>query len=159
MNPAWKRHWPENLMEAAELGLFMISACFFVVLLEHPSSPVRQAIPSAFLRRVLMGLAMGTTAISIIFSPLGRRSGAHFNPAVTMTFWRLKKVSGADALAYVLFQFAGGAAGFAAEVAISFILMSVVLAAMASTRLARFTGIFAGCLVSIFITFEAPISG
>ncbi|HKF42730.1 MAG TPA: aquaporin [Thermoanaerobaculia bacterium] len=191
MNPAWKRHWPEYLMEAAELGLFMISACFFVVLLEHPSSPVRQAIPSAFLRRVLMGLAMGTTAISIIFSPLGRRSGAHFNPAVTMTFWRLKKVSGADALAYVLFQFAGGAAGiavaalilralvshpavhfaatlpgtagaaaaFAAEVAISFILMSVVLAAMASTRLARFTGIFAGCLVSIFITFEAPISG
>ena len=191
MNPVWKKHWPEYLMEAAELGLFMVSACLFVVLLEHPSSPVHRAIPNAFLRRVLMGLAMGSTAISIIFSPLGKRSGAHFNPAVTLTFWRLKKVSGADALGYVLFQFAGGAAGvavaalilgalvshpsvnfaatrpgtagvgaaFAAEVAISFILMSVVLAAMANSRLARFTGIFAGCLVATFITLEAPISG
>jgi aquaporin Z len=191
MNPAWKKHWPEYLMEAAELGLFMISACLFVVLLEHPSSPVHRAIPSPMLRRVLMGLAMGTTAVSIIFSPLGKRSGAHFNPAVTLTFWRMKKVAGADAAAYILFQFAGGAAGiavaalllgrlvshpsvnyaatlpgsagvavaFAAEVAISFILMSVILAAMANSRLARFTGIFAGCLVATFITIEAPISG
>jgi aquaporin Z len=191
MNPAWKRHWPEYLMEAAELGLFMISACLFVVLLEHPSSPIRQALPNAFFRRVLMGLAMGTTAVAIIFSPLGKRSGAHFNPAVTLTFWRLKKVAGADAAAYVLFQFLGGAAGiavaalllgarishpsvnyaatlpgpsgavaaFAAEAAISFILMSVILAAMANSRLARFTGIFAGCLVATFITLEAPISG
>lgn len=191
MNSAWKRHWPEYLMEAAELGLFMISACLFVVLLEHPSSPVHRAIPSALFRRVLMGLAMGGTAVAIIFSPLGKRSGAHFNPAVTLTFWRLKKVQTADALAYVVFQFAGGAAGiavaalvlgrlvshpsvnyaatlpgpaglaaaFAAEAAISFILMSVVLAAMADSRLSRFTGIFAGCLVAAFITVEAPVSG
>ncbi|HJW13082.1 MAG TPA: hypothetical protein VJ776_00220 [Thermoanaerobaculia bacterium] len=41
MNSAWKRHWPEYLMEAAELALFMVSACLFVALLEHPSSPVR----------------------------------------------------------------------------------------------------------------------
>src|SRR5262245_4173159 len=106
MNSAWKRHWPEYLMEAGERGRFRISACFFVVLLEHPASPVHQAIPSPMLRRVLMGLAMGSTAVAIIFSPLGKRSGAHFNPAVTFTFWRLKKVGGADAAAYVLFQFA-----------------------------------------------------
>src|SRR5262249_37346331 len=54
---------------------------------------------------------------------------------------------------------AGLAAAFVAEVVISFILMSVILAAMASPRLARFTGIFAACLVATFITFEAPISG
>lgn len=34
-----RHHWPEYLIEAAELGFFMISACFFVVLLEHPASP------------------------------------------------------------------------------------------------------------------------
>jgi len=31
-------------MEGAKLGLFMISACVFVVLLEHPSSPVLHII-------------------------------------------------------------------------------------------------------------------
>src|SRR6266508_3939159 len=113
MERAWKKHWPEYLMEGAELGLFMISACLFVALLEHPGSPVRQALPDPFLRRVLMGVAMGTTAVAIIFSPLGKRSGAHFNPAVTLTFWRLKRVETKDALGYVAFQFAGAAVGVA----------------------------------------------
>jgi len=113
MRDAWKGHWPEYLMEATELALFMISACVFVVLLEHPESPLRRALPEAFVRRALMGVAMGTTAIAIVFSPLGKRSGAHFNPAVTLTFWRLKKVADADALWYAVFQFIGGAAGVA----------------------------------------------
>src|SRR6266704_2126830 len=113
MNALWRRHWPEDLMEGAELGLFMISACLFVALLEHPGSPVRQALPDPFLRRVLMGIAMGTTAVAIVFSPLGKRSGAHFNPAVTLAFWRLKKVESADAIGYAVFQFIGGVAGVA----------------------------------------------
>ena len=58
MSEALKQHWPEYLMEAAALGLFMISACAFGVLLEHPESPVRQAIADPFLRRLLGGLAM-----------------------------------------------------------------------------------------------------
>jgi len=81
-------HWPEYLMEAAELGLFMVSACLCVALVEHPASPVRQALDDGLLRRALIGLAMGITAVAIVHSPLGRRSGAHFNPAVTLTFWR-----------------------------------------------------------------------
>src|SRR5262249_61596956 len=48
----------EYLMEAALLGIFMISACAFVVLLDYPTSPVRLAIPNADLRRLLIGLAM-----------------------------------------------------------------------------------------------------
>jgi aquaporin Z len=108
---ALKKHWPEYLMEAAELGLFMISACAFTVLLFHPNSPVAQSLPSNMLRRVLMGVAMGSTAIAIIFSPLGKRSGGHFNPSVTLTFFRLGKINGWDATFYVLSQFAGGIAG------------------------------------------------
>lgn len=98
-------------MEAAELGLFMFSACAFTVLLYHPSSPIAQSIPDGVWRRVLMGTAMGTTAIAIIFSPLGQRSGAHFNPSVTWTFFRLGKIEAGDAAFYTLFQFAGGIAG------------------------------------------------
>ena len=97
MVQALRTHWPEYLMEAAELGLFMIAACSFTVLLSHPDSPVAQAITTEPLRRLLMGTAMGLTAIAIIFSPLGKRSGAHFNPAVTLTFLRLGKVEPWDA--------------------------------------------------------------
>ena len=98
-------------MEAAELGLFMFSACAFSVLLFHPSSPVAQTIHDGVWRRLLMGTAMGATAIAIIFSPLGQRSGAHFNPSVTWTFFRLGKIEACDAAFYTLFQFVGGIAG------------------------------------------------
>src|SRR5438034_6916230 len=83
-----KEHWPEYFCEAAELGLFMVSASLFTMLLWHPSSPVLNLIPDPFVRRMLTGIAMGGTAIALVFSPLGKRSGAHFNPAVTLTFWR-----------------------------------------------------------------------
>ena len=105
------RHLPEYLMEAALLGLFMISACTFTVLLQHPASPVRGAIPDPFARRLLTGLAMGATAIRLIYSPWGKQSGAHMNPAITLTFTRLGKVAPRDALAYMVAQFAGGVAG------------------------------------------------
>src|SRR5690349_7333929 len=111
MSNALKNHWPEYLMEAIELGLFMFSACAFTVLLYHPSSPLAQTIHDGVLRRLLMGTAMGSTAIAIIFSPLGKRSGAHFNPSVTWTFFRLGKIEAWDAAFYTLFQFAGGIAG------------------------------------------------
>lgn len=106
-----KQHWPEYLMEAAGLGVFMISACVFATLLEHPASPVRHAIADPLVRRVPTGLAMGLTAIGIIYSPWGKQSGAHLNPSVTLTFWRLGKVNAWDASFYILAQFVGGIVG------------------------------------------------
>lgn len=106
-----KAHWPEYLMEATELGLFMLSACLFVALLEYPGSLVHQMIADPFLRRFLIGMAMGTTAILIVYSPLGKQSGAHFNPAVTLTFLRLGKIAPWDAFFYIVAQFAGAVLG------------------------------------------------
>jgi aquaporin Z len=138
-----------------------------------------------------MGVAMGLIAMALIYSPWGRRSGAHFNPATTLTFWRLGKVASADALLYVLAQALGGIAGvvlatallgrwlaapdvryvatlpgvvgplgaFIAEIVITFVLMSAVLATSNTAGLARLTGLFAGALVAIYITLEAPLSG
>ena len=191
MRETFKRHWPEYLMEAAELGLFMIAAGLVSALLDYPGSPVRQAISDPFVRRVLTGLAMGLTAIGIVYSPIGKRSGAHFNPSVTLTFFRLGKVGSWDALFYVVAQLLGGVVGvltvaaflgnrisdpsvnyvvtqpgpygtgvaFLAEVAISFILMSVILTVSNRDHLARYTGLFAGSLVATFISLEAPLSG
>jgi aquaporin Z len=60
-----------------------------------------------------MGLAMGATAVALIYSPWGRRSGAHLNPATTFTFWRLGHVDGRDAAPYAVAQVVGGALGVA----------------------------------------------
>lgn len=113
-----RSHWPEYAIETAALAVFMISAVLFTALVEHPASPVRAAIEIALLRRLLVGMAMGLTAASIIYSPWGQRSGAHLNPSVTLTFLRLGKVAPRDAGFYVLSQFAGGAAGILAAVAV-----------------------------------------
>lgn len=112
---AFRFHWPEYFIEAAGLGVFMVSACVFAALLEDPSSMLRQRWPQLLadplLRRCLMGLAMGATAVAILYSPWGKRSGAHINPAVTLSFWRLGRIGTTDAAAYVLFQFLGGTLG------------------------------------------------
>jgi aquaporin Z len=122
MRDALRSHWREYLMEGAELGLFMVAACAITVLLQHPASPVRHAIASDEVRLLLTGMAMGLTAVGIIYSPWGKRSGAHFNPGVTLTFYRLGKVAPWDAAFYVLAQFLGAIAG---------VLVSVLLLGMA----------------------------
>jgi aquaporin Z len=111
MKQSFQQHWPEYLMEAAGLGIFMFSAGMFATLLGYPGSPIYQSMPNAFYRLVLMGIAMGLTALGIFYSSWGKRSGAHINPAVTLTFLRLGKVKPWDAFYYVLFQCLGGIAG------------------------------------------------
>jgi aquaporin Z len=104
-------HWPEYLMEGAESALYLFSACAVATLLWHPASPIGRHLPSDAVRRMLMGLAMGATIIAIVLTPWGKQSGAHFNPAVTFTFYRLRKVAPWDALFYCAAQFLGAVAG------------------------------------------------
>jgi aquaporin Z len=184
-------HWPEYLMEAGELSSYMFSACTIATLLQHPASPVRHFIVGDLSRRMLYGLAMGLTAIAIVMSPWGKQSGAHSNPAITFTFYRLGKVEFWDALFYVTGQFIGASSGvaiasyvlrgapsndavryavtvpgiygnavaFVAELTISFTLMITILFVSNRETLARYTPYFAGALVAIYLTFEAPLSG
>lgn len=132
---------------------------------------------------------MGLTLLAIIYSPWGKRSGAHMNPALTLTSSRLGKINRWDALFYVLFQFTGGVAGvllcvlaigspirdikyvatvpgvqgtgvaFWAEFLISFGLMTTVLVTANSSRLSRHTPVLCATLLTIYITVEAPLSG
>jgi len=122
---AFQRNWPLYIFEASELAIFMISACVFTVLLFDPAYAMPRILPSAALRRILMGIAMGVTAVLIIHSPMGKRSGAHFNPAITLTYLRLGKVAPWDAVFYVIFQFIGGLGG----VGIAAILLGASIAA------------------------------
>lgn len=111
-------HWPEYLMEGALLACFMISACLCAALLEHPASFVRRMIPAAAMRRAVMGIAMGITAILLIYSPWGQQSGAHMNPATTLTFFLRGKVAPWDAFFYITAQFIGGVLGVGAARAV-----------------------------------------
>jgi aquaporin Z len=186
---AIKNHWKEYLIEAWGLGMFMVSACVFGVILFNSKSPFSLLNP--FVRNSLMGIAMGVTAVGIFLSPWGKRSGSHINPSVTFTFWRLGKINNWDAIFYIIFQFIGGTMGvllswlilgetlsdsmvnfvvtvpnnlgtsisFAAEFIISFLMMSMVLVTTNSAKLSRFTPYFAGFLVATYISLESPISG
>jgi len=106
-------HWPEYLMEAAGLAIYMFSVCVFATLLQHPASPARHIIVSPVLRRALMGLGVGATLVAIIMTPWGKQSGGHFNPAITFAFYRLGKVKLWDALFYAAAQFSGATSGIA----------------------------------------------
>jgi aquaporin Z len=98
-------------MEAALLGIFMLSACLFATVLFYPGWLIARQIPDPWQRRVLMGMAMGLTAVALNYSAWGKQSGAHYNPAVTLTFTRLGKIAPADAFAYVAAQFTGAVLG------------------------------------------------
>lgn len=98
-------------MEAGELSIFMILVGGFATGLYAETSPVPALIPNPFLRGLLMGIIAGICAIAIIYSPWGKRSGAHFNPAVTLAFYRLGKLTSWDAFFYILSQFIGGLVG------------------------------------------------
>ena len=108
---ALRTHWPEYLIEGWALGTFMVVAGLVATLLGAPASPVRRALPDPVWRNAAGGIAMGLTAIALIHSGWGKRSGAHMNPAVTLTFLRLGKIHPWDALFFVVAQVLGGISG------------------------------------------------
>jgi aquaporin Z len=188
---AVRTHWREYLMEAAELGVLMLGTCFFGVLLYSPQSPLNLIRLSRATKSFLMGTSIALTTFLIIRSPFGRRSGAHFNPAVTLTFLWLRRIHRWDALFYVAAQFAGGLSGvlmarqllgsmlssipvqyvvtlpgsygvfiaFAAEFALSGLLMGVVLCASNHPVLFRFTPILIAFLTVFYFALCSSISG
>lgn len=187
----YRDHLGKYVYEAAGLGLFMFSAGLFDILIEHPALFTRQHISSGLLRRFLVGLSMGLTALYIFTSPWGKRSGAYINPAVTLVRYRLHQISLGDAVFYMLFQLAGGSLGvllvywlmpslfshpeinyivtvpgsagiivaFIAESMISCILITTVLATEKHSVLSKYTVYFVAVWITLFISFEAPLSG
>jgi aquaporin Z len=113
---ALRQHWHEYLMECAQIGAFMVSICCAGTFLYSPSSPLVRWWHWKSHRALLMGLAVALTTLVITRSPFGRRTGAHFNPALTLTYFYLGRVHRWDALLYALSQFLGGVCGiFVAE--------------------------------------------
>jgi aquaporin Z len=98
-------------MEGTEIAALMLSTCICGTLLYGSDSPLHYLDLSRTFRSILMGTAIATTTLLIIRSPFGRRTGAHLNPAVTLSFFWLGRVHRCDAAGYIVAHFGGAVLG------------------------------------------------
>jgi glycerol uptake facilitator-like aquaporin len=105
---------PQLHSGSAGCEFVLTSVLLFIVvtvvrLFRDPSSDVY----IASLRPALAVLAAitGVVLAALILSPLGRRSGGHMNPSVTVAVWLMDVFPGADVIPYIAAQLAGSLAG------------------------------------------------
>jgi aquaporin Z len=180
--------WP-FLSELIGTALLIAIGVSFVILDFGSGSPVIRWIPNTGARRLLTGFLFGCTGGLIAISPIGKESGAHINPVVTLAFWLKKKMTNLHASGYILAQLSGailgslpllawGAAGrnldFGAtlpgpsygvwwatlgEVVTTFALILGLFLFLGQKPLRRFTPLLFPFLYAIMVYLEAPISG
>ena len=97
-----------ELVGTAALVLVGLS---LVILMFGEGSPIPSVLPSEGWRRWITGFMFGTTGALIALSPVGRRSGAHINPIVTLAFCLMGKLDLRTSLGYVVAQLAGAILG------------------------------------------------
>ncbi len=104
---------PLSLLVAEFVGtaLLVLVGLSLVIVAFGTGSPVAALLPSPGARRLLTGLLFGAVGALIAISPIGKASGAHINPVVTLAFWLERAIGGRHAVGYVLAQLAGAAVG------------------------------------------------
>jgi aquaporin Z len=100
--------------ECAGTAFQLFCGFCLVALLESPRSAAHAHVSSAGLRLVLIGIAFGLLAAVVALSPVGRRSGAHLNPAVTIGFALRGHTRPRDVAGYAVGQIAGATLAAAA---------------------------------------------
>jgi aquaporin Z len=100
-------HWIPWGCEFLGTAILLIGGLSAVFLDFGPSSPVAVHLRSVSARLLLTGLLFAGTGSLVALSPIGRRSGAHLNPAVTLAFWTQHKVHPHDLVGYVIAQVLG----------------------------------------------------
>lgn len=176
------------LSELVGTALLVAVGLSIVVFDEGRGSLVAHVLPSVAARRALTGALFGTTGMAIALSPVGRVSGAHINPVVTLAFWLEGSVPTPALLALVPSQLAGAVLGalpllwwgtqgrsigygatapgpggvgpaFAGEVATTFALVLLLLTFVGHRRLRRATPAIFPPLYCLMVWLEAPLSG
>jgi aquaporin Z len=99
------------ISELIGTGLLLMLGLSIVIFMFGSGSPMAQLIPAVKVRQVITGFLFGSVGASIALSPIGKLSGAHINPAVTMVFWLFRKIEGRLAVTYVLAQLSGAIIG------------------------------------------------
>jgi len=92
-------------------GLLLLIGLSIVILMFGSGSPMAELIPDIKLRQVITGFLFGGTGAAIALSVIGKESGAHINPVVTMAFWLFNKIDSRKVLVYVMAQLTGAFIG------------------------------------------------
>jgi aquaporin Z len=180
------REWSAELAGTALLLVGGLSAVTFDF---GSHSPVAPLLPSDSLRLLLTGALFAATGSLVALSPLGRISGAHLNPAVSLAFWLSGKMHHHDIAAYVVAQCVGATAGtvlvalawpdlasirygmtqparglpLAAaaviEAGMTAALILTILLCVSNTRSARFTPLAVWVVVTLLVWRGAPFTG
>lgn len=180
--------WPLWLSELVGTALLVAAGCSVVVLDFGAGSPLAAVLPSQGARRAITGLLFGTVGALIAVSPVGKLSGAHINPVVTLAFWLHGRMTARVAAGYVVAQLAGAILGAFAlrgwgamgasvgygatapgpagpwvatlgEAGATFALVSGLFLFLGSRRLRRFTPLLFPFLYALLVWLEAPLSG
>jgi aquaporin Z len=182
-------HWREWLAELAGTALLLIGGLGAVTLDFGAHSPVAAVVASHSARLLLTGTLFAGTGSLLAISPLGRTSGAHLNPAVSLAFWLSGKMHHHDFGAYVVAQCAGAVLGVlvlraawpdfatvgygvtqpgpaiepvaaaAIEAGMTAILVLTILLCVSDMRTARWTPVAVWIVVAVLVWQGAPFTG
>jgi len=106
-----KSDWKLFVAEAIGTGLLLFFGLSIVIFNLGEGSVIVKLIPTEWPRRILTGFMFGLVGCLVTISPVGKISGAHINPAVTLAFWLRGKIKYDTMIGYVLSQLIGGVIG------------------------------------------------
>jgi aquaporin Z len=186
---ALKIPWQTYLSELIGTALLVGIGLSVVIFDFGTGSPVAAILPDAGIRRLITGFLFGATGAAIAYSRVGRVSGAHINPVVTLAFCIKGKFSSRDTIGYILAQFAGAIAGsillllwgwegrsvnfggttpgtgytiwdaLAGEIITTICLMVGLFTFLGHRKLRHYTPLLFPFLYAIMVYLEAPVSG
>jgi aquaporin Z len=108
----WKHlHWPEYGAELLGTAFLLFAGVSAVIIDFGTGSPVAGDLPDQSARLLVTGLLFAGSGSLVAISPLGRLSGGHINPAVSLAFWMHGKMRHIDLGGYVVSQFLGAILG------------------------------------------------
>jgi aquaporin Z len=177
------------ISEFVGTAILLLGGLSIVIFMFGTGSPMADLIPDVKVRQVITGFLFGSIGASIALSPIGKLSGAHINPAVTMVFWLFRKIEGRLAITYILAQLTGAIIGclpllfwgqfgrsvlfggtspgvnyttqtaLLGEVITTFIMVSLLVIFIGFRSIRRFTPYMFPVLYAIMVPLEADISG
>ena len=103
--------WRKLVSEVVGTAILVFGGLSVIIVMFGSGSPMEQMVPSVTGRRAVTGFLFGSIGAMIALSRVGKESGAHINPAVTLGFWLMQKLDTRTALGYVIAQLIGAVLG------------------------------------------------
>jgi aquaporin Z len=181
--------WRVYLSELIGTAVLVLVGLSLVIAMFGTGSPMSRLLPDEGLRRAITGFLFGTTGALIALSPVGKSSGAHINPVVTLGFRLAGKLELRVALWYIGAQLLGGVLGclpllawgdsgrsvafgatlpgvgfstltvLVGEIVTTFAMVSLLTVFLAFRKIRPFTPALFPPLYCLMVWAEAPISG